>query len=37
MSGRREGDLSTHVGAAVEANMDQSDIDMLLKPQRVAL
>lgn len=35
--GRREGDLSTHVGAAVEANMDQSDIDMLLKPQRVAL
>ncbi|MGO4410721.1 MULTISPECIES: response regulator [unclassified Brevundimonas] len=37
MPGRRRGDLSTHVGAAVEANMDQSDIDMLMKPQRVAL
>lgn len=37
ISGRRQGDLSTHVGAAVEANMDQSDIDTLLKPQRVAL
>ncbi|WEK57174.1 MAG: response regulator [Candidatus Brevundimonas phytovorans] len=35
--GRRQDDLSAHVGAAVEANMDQSDIDMLLKPQRVAL
>jgi len=37
MPGRRAGDLSTHVGAAVEANMDQSDIDMLIKPMRVAL
>jgi CheY-like chemotaxis protein len=37
MSGRRAGDLSTHVGAASEANMDQSDIDMLMKPRRVAL
>lgn len=37
MPGRREGDLSTHVGAAVEANMDQSDIDTLIKPRRVAL
>ena len=37
MAGRRAGDLSAHVGAAVEANMDQSDIDMLMKPQRVAL
>ena len=35
--GRRKGDLSTHVGAAVEANMDQSDIDSLFKPRRVAL
>jgi CheY-like chemotaxis protein len=35
--GRRKGDLSTHVGVAVEANMDQSDIDMLLKPMRVSL
>lgn len=35
--GRRRGDLSTHVGAAVGANMDQSDIDSLFKPRRVAL
>jgi CheY-like chemotaxis protein len=35
--GRRSGDLSTHVGAAVGANMDQSDIDSLFKPRRVAL
>lgn len=35
--GRRKGDLSAHVGQAVEANMDQSDIDTLLKPRRVAL
>ncbi|HEY1073530.1 response regulator [Brevundimonas sp.] len=37
VAGRRQDDLSAHVGAAVEANMDQSDIDMLMKPQRVAL
>jgi len=37
VAGRRKGDLSTHVGAAVEANMDQSDIDSLFKPRRVAL
>lgn len=37
MPGRRKGDLSTHVGVAVEANMDQSDIDSLFKPRRVAL
>ncbi len=37
MAGRRKDDLSAHVGAAVEENMDQSDIDMLMKPQRVAL
>lgn len=37
MAGRRAGDLSTHVGEASEANMDQSDIDSLIKPRRVAL
>lgn len=37
MPGRRAGDLSTHIGAASEPNLDQADIDMLLKPQRVAL
>src|SRR5690606_11273168 len=37
MTGRRKGDLSAHVGHAVEENMDQADIDMLLKPQRVSL
>lgn len=36
-AGRREGDLSAHVGQAQEANMDQSDIDSLIKPRRVAL
>ncbi|RYE64780.1 MAG: response regulator [Oxalobacteraceae bacterium] len=35
--GRRSGDLSEHVGAAVEANMDQAAIDMMFKPQRVAI
>ncbi|WP_295709931.1 response regulator [uncultured Brevundimonas sp.] len=37
MDGRRAGDLSGELGEAVEANMDQSDIDMLMKPTRVAL
>ena len=37
VAGRRKGDLSTLVGEAVEANMDQSDIDSLFKPRRVAL
>jgi CheY-like chemotaxis protein len=37
ISGRRAGDLSAHVGQAMEANMDQSDIDTLIKPRRVAL
>ena len=37
VAGRRKGVLSTHVGEAVEANMDQSDIDSLFKPRRVAL
>lgn len=36
-AGRRAGDLSTHVGEASEANMDQADIDMLMKPRRVVL
>lgn len=35
--GRRVGDLSAHIGIAKEANMDQADIDALLKPQRVQL
>ena len=37
MPGRRSGDLSEHVGAAKEANMDQSVIDMLMKPMKVSL
>lgn len=37
LKGRRSGDLSEHVGAATEANMDQSDIDMMMKPMKVSL
>lgn len=37
MTGRRQGDLSAHVGEASEANMDQSEIDMMIKPMRVSL
>lgn len=37
MAGRRHDDLSAEVGAAVEANMDQGEIDSFFKPQRVAL
>jgi CheY-like chemotaxis protein len=37
MPGRRSGDLSEHVGAASEANMDQSAIDMMMKPMKVQL
>ena len=37
MKGRRSGDLSEHVGIATEANMDQSDIDMMMKPMKVSL
>jgi CheY-like chemotaxis protein len=37
MAGRRSGDLSEHVGAATEANMDQAAIDQMFKPQRVSL
>lgn len=35
--GRRKDDLSAHVGVATEANMDQSIIDGMFKPQRVTL
>ncbi|WP_312160589.1 response regulator [Phenylobacterium sp.] len=37
VKGRRKDDLSTHVGAATDPNMDQSDIDMLLKPMKAQL
>lgn len=37
VKGRRKDDLSTHVGAATAPNMDQSDIDMLLKPMKAQL
>lgn len=37
VKGRRKDDLSTHVGVAKDPNMDQDEIDMLLKPQRAAL
>lgn len=37
MKGRRQDDLSGHVGAASEPNMGQDEIDMLMKPQRVSL
>jgi CheY-like chemotaxis protein len=37
VKGRRKDDLSTHVGVATDPNMDQSDIDMLLKPMKAQL
>lgn len=37
MNGRRAGDLSNHIGEATEANMDQADIDSLMKVRRVAI
>lgn len=37
MKGRRRDDLSATVGAAVDPNLDQMDIDMLMKPTRVQL
>ena len=37
VKGRRRDDLSTHVGAATAPNLDQSDIDMLMKPAKVQL
>ena len=35
--GRRSDDLSGHIGMATDPNLDQSDIDQLLKPSRVQL
>ena len=35
--GRRSTDLSGEVGEAVGENMNQDDIDMLLKPMKVNL
>ncbi|MET0295165.1 MAG: response regulator [Phenylobacterium sp.] len=35
--GRRSTDLSLKVGAAKDPNMDQAEIDMLMKPQRASL
>ena len=37
MAGRRTGDLSAHLGEATDVNMDQSDIDMMMKPMRISL
>ncbi|MDP3384434.1 MAG: response regulator, partial [Phenylobacterium sp.] len=37
VKGRRKDDLSAHVGIAKDPNMDQDEIDNLLKPQRAAL
>ncbi len=36
-AGRRAGDLSAHLGEATDVNMDQSDIDMMMKPMRISL
>lgn len=37
MKGRRKDDLSGKVGAATDPNMDQSEVDMLMKPARVQI
>ena len=37
MKGRRSDDLSGHIGKASDPNLDQMDIDMLMKPARVQL
>lgn len=37
MKGRRKDDLSGHIGAATDPNLDQTDIDMMFKPARVQL
>ena len=37
IKGRRKDDLSTHVGAATDPNMDQNEVDMLMKPARVQI
>ncbi|MBY0565077.1 MAG: response regulator [Hyphomonadaceae bacterium] len=36
-AGRREGDKLLPLGDALEPNLSQTDIDMLIKPQKVAL
>lgn len=37
MKGRRHDDLNFKIGAAVEPNMSQNEIDLLMKPTRVKL
>jgi CheY-like chemotaxis protein len=37
MKGRRKDDLSGKVGMATDPNMDQSEVDMLMKPARVQI
>lgn len=37
MKGRRKDDLSGHIGAATDPNLDQMDIDQMFKPARVQL
>ena len=37
IKGRRKDDLSTHVGIATDPNMDQNEVDMLMKPARVQI
>jgi len=37
VKGRRKDDLSGHIGAATDPNLDQMDIDQMFKPARVQL
>lgn len=37
MVGRRSGDLNDEIGAAVEPNMSQDEIDSVMKPQKVSV
>lgn len=37
MAGRRHDDLNANIGAALEPNMSQNEIDMLVKPARISL
>jgi CheY-like chemotaxis protein len=37
MKGRRKDDLTGHIGKATDPNLDQMDIDMLMKPAKVQL
>lgn len=37
MRGRRHDDLNANIGAALEPNMSQNEIDMLVKPARISL